>query len=321
MNTSEKSQSFGKRLLQIYKSIGIFIILIVLMIGITILTPKFLTVNNLITVVRQISFIAIIGLGGTFVIITGGIDLSPGSIVGLASVTSVLLLNTGQNLVFSILAGILVGCFCGCVNGFLVTITKIPSFIATLGMMEMGRGVAMLLTKGRPVALKDPLYIFLGNGALGFLPVPVFILLIISLLLYILLVHTPFGRRTMALGGNPQAAKISGINVTFQIISIYALAGLLSAIAGILMTGRLASGQPSLGEGYEMDGIAAAVIGGTSLSGGVGSIWGTMCGALVIGVINNGMDLLSISSYWQQIIKGAIIILAVVLDQLKLQKN
>ena len=306
---------------KIYNKVGILIVLIVLMIGITVMTPKFMTANNLLTVLRQISFITIIGMGGMLVIITGGIDLSPGSIVGVVSVVSVTVLNMGAGLILSLLSGIAVGLVCGLINGIFVAIIKIPSFIATLGMMEMARGVALLVTKGRPISVTDDRYIFLGVGSLGPIPVPIIVMIVICIVLYIVLVHTPYGRRIMALGGNAQAAKISGINVGGYILSIYVAAGFLAAITSILMTGRLASGQPSLGEGYEMDGIAAAVIGGTSLAGGVGSVWGTLCGALVIGVINNGMDLLSISSYWQKIIKGAIIILAVVLDQMKNRKE
>jgi len=318
---SEKSTSFSEKIQKYYNQFGIFIIFFLMVIALSFATDKFLQYQNLINVIRQISFIAIIATGSTFIIITGGIDLSPGSIMGLTSaISSMLAQQNGLPLIVSLAIGLGLGAFCGFTNGFLVAKTKIPPFIATLGMMEIARGVALLITNGRPVGNISRDLEFLGKGSIFGIPFPIFILVIVTFIMFVLLNNTPFGRRILALGGNEQAAKISGISVEKVKIIVYTMGGLLAALAGILMTGRVASGQPKLGVGFEMDAVAAAVIGGTSLSGGIGSIFGTLCGALVIGVINNGMDLLSVSAYWQQIVKGVIIVGAVILDQLKHRK-
>lgn len=311
-------KSFGK----IYNKFGIFVVLIFMVVVLSFLTPNFLVTNNLLNIVRQISFIAIIGLGVTNIIITTGIDLSSGSIVGLTSVIVASAAHPGQfPLIVTILIGLLVGATCGFINGITIAKINIPPFIVTLGMYTAARGAASLFSDGRPINnLKDD-FIFLGAGKVFSIPVPIIILLVVAVITHIMLTQTRFGRHIFALGGNEQAAIISGISVIKVKILVYSYAGLLASLAGLVLTARISSGQPGLGVGFELDAIAASVIGGTSLSGGIGSVFGTIVGALVIGVINNGMDLLHINVYWQQIVKGFIIVLAVIVDRLKNSKG
>lgn len=302
-----------------YDKVGVFLILMVIVILLSILSKNFLTYLNIINVIRQITFIALIGLGSMIIIITTGIDLSPGSVVGLTSVIVASFAHPGQHsLVVTLLIGVSVGIAVGLINGILVAKTGLPPFIVTLGMFTTVRGLALLYSDGRPVNSLSKDFIFIGSGTVLGIPVPIIILFVILVITHILLNNSQLGRHIYALGGNEQAAIISGINVNKVKIFCYTYAGFLAALSGLILTGRIASGQPGLGVGYELDAIAAAVIGGTSLSGGIGTVFGTISGALVIGVINNGMDLLNINMYWQQITKGLIIILAVLLDK---QKN
>ncbi len=209
---------------------------------------------------------------------------------------------------------IVIGAVFGLINGGLVAYCKMPPFIVTLGTQIIGRGAALLITNGRPVSPVDSKLEFLGGGSIGFLPMPIILMVICSLLTWYMLRYTKIGRHIYAIGGNEQAAKVSGINVKRVKLFVYVFASIMAAIAGLSLTGRVASGQPSLGDGYELFAIAGAVIGGTSLSGGAGTVYGVICGSLVIGVLNNGMDLLGLSGYWQQVAQGSIIILAVLLD-------
>jgi len=297
----------------------------------SLLSPAFLTKINLINIVRQISIIGLIALGVTGVIVTAGIDLSSGSVVGVACVVAAAFsqMPTGARVLYpaiagnpvyvSIIAGCLVGMIAGAINGFLVAKTRIPPFIATLGMFSAARGAAMLFTAGRPISnLRDD-YNFIGQGDIAGLPIPILILVVMAIVTHILYSRTKFGKYIYAIGGNEQAAHVSGINVAKFKLLIYVYAGFLAALGGIVVSSRIGSGQPGLGVGYEFDAITAAVIGGASLSaGGIGTIPGTIVGALIMGVLNNTLDLTNVSAYWQQIIKGAIIVGAVILDQ---QKN
>jgi inositol transport system permease protein len=316
-----------KQLLQKY---AIYFIFVGILIIATFLSPAFLTKINLINVVRQMSIIGIISLGATGVIVSFGIDLSPGSVVGLTAVVAASFAQklgdprvlypflAGHPLYFSILAACIVGLLAGMVNGLLVAKSRIPPFIATLGMMTVARGAAMLYTTGYPLSELSNSYNFIGQGDIGGVPVPIIILVVLAVFTHFLYARTRFGKYIYAIGGNEQAARVSGINVAKYKILIYMYASFLAAIAGIVVSSRIGSGQPGLGVGYELDGIAAAVIGGTSLSaGGIGTIPGTIVGALIIGVLNNILDLTNVSAYWQQIIKGGIIVGAVVLDQRK----
>ncbi|MDD2534500.1 MAG: ABC transporter permease [Eubacteriales bacterium] len=313
-----ESNSFGSQFSKVIDKLGIIVVLIFLLILMSLLTDKFLTPMNLTNVVRQISFIALIAIGVTSIIITTGIDLSSGSVVGLTSVVVASAAHPGQfPLVVTILIGLSVGLVVGLINGFLVAYAKLPPFIATMGTWTTVRGLALLYSNGRPVNdLKDE-FTYLGGGRFLGVPVPILVLIAVAILTHLLLTSTRLGRHVFAIGGNEQAAIIGGINVKIVKLAVYVYASTLAALSGLLLTGRIASGQSALGVGYELDAIAAAVIGGTSLTGGIGSIVGTISGALVIGVINNGMDLLNVNMYWQQIAKGMIIVIAVFLDSQK----
>lgn len=302
---------------KIYVKYGIWMILIGMMILMTCLSENFLSTKNILNLVRQVSFISIIGFGSAFILICGGLDLSPGAVVAVTSVVSASFGRGEHPTALAILIGLCVGLAAGTINGIFVTKLKVPPFIATLGMMTSAKGIAMLYTDGNSVNGLTDSYRIWGAGKLLGIPIPIIIMLVLAVIMYILLEHTPYGRHVVAVGDNEQAAKISGIKTERIMLSVYIIGGVLASVASILMSGRIASGQPLLGEGYEMDAISAAVVGGVSLKGGVGSIWGVVCGALIIGIINNGMNLLGVSSYWQQVVKGIIIVLAIVLDQLK----
>lgn len=300
---------------------GIVLVLLAMMVTMSILSEAFLTTQNLLNVVRQISFIGIVAMGVTMVIITTGIDLSSGSLIALVSVASASFAHPGEYpLIVPLIIGLAIGAAAGFINGTITAKGKIPAFIATLGMMIAARGLALLYSDGRPIPDLSPSFLFIGKGEVLGIPFPIIVFVIMGLISHLMLSKTKFGKYTYAIGGNEQAARICGINVDRYKILIYTYAGLLSAIAGMMLTARISVGQPSMGNMFELDAIAAAVIGGTSLSGGVGTIGGTMIGALIIGVLNNGLDLLGVSSYWQQILKGIIIVSAVLIDARKNKK-
>jgi inositol transport system permease protein len=307
---------------------AIVLILIAMITVVSFLSPVFLQPGNLLNIVRQISVIGLIAVGVTVAIISTGIDLSSGSVVGLASVVAASLAQQPGwaqakypglelPLVVALLGGLGVGMACGFVNGFLIAKFKIPPFIATLGMMTAARGLALLYSNGRPLSSLTDAYNFIGAGTILGVPVPIIILALVGIGTHIMLNNTKFGRYVYAVGGNELAARFSGLNLDRVKIGIYTFAGLLAGLAGIVVSSRISSGQPGLGVGYELDAITAAVIGGTSLSGGIGTVWGTVVGALIIGVLNNSLDLLNVSAYWQQIMKGAIIVIAIIIDERK----
>lgn len=295
---------------------SIYFILVLMVTILSFLSPAFLRPLNLINIVRQISLIAIIGFGVTMIIITTGIDLSSGSVIAVAGIVASKLSHPDTYpLVVALVLGLGVGLLAGAVNGFLVSFVKLPAFIATLGMMLSFRGVAYILSEGHPITNFTKEYDFIGSGYWLGLPLMIYILFGAAILSYIILRHTKTGKCIYAIGGNQQAAVVSGINVKKNLMFVYSYAGMMSALAGIMLSSRLSSGQPTAGLTYEMDAISSAVIGGTSLSGGIGTIQGTLIGALIIGVLNNGMDLMHISAYYQQVVKGTIIVLAVILDK------
>ncbi len=309
------------------KKYAIILIFLAMFIALALLSPAFLQPRNLLNIVRQISVMGLIAIGVTKVIITGGIDLSSGSVLALAAVIASSLAQRPDSatlkfvglsvpLIVPIVAALTVGAFCGAVNGTLVAKFKIPPFIATLGMMTVARGFALIYSD-RPISGLTPEYRFIGQGEIFGIPTPILILAAVAIGSHLLLNNFRFGRYVYALGGNEQAARISGVNIDRTKIGVYTIAGLLAGLAGLVLSSRIDSGQPGLGVGYELDAIAAAVIGGTSLSGGIGTIWGTIVGALIIGVLNNGLDLLNVSAYWQTIVKGSIIVVAVIIDQRK----
>jgi inositol transport system permease protein len=313
----------------IFSKYGIFLIFAAMVVAASILSPAFLSSINLINIVRQMSVVGLISLGVTGVIVSAGIDLSSGSVVGLSAVVAASLAQSSDTsapfypglhlpLIVAVVAGCLVGALVGLINGGLVAKTHIPPFIATLGTYTAIRGAALLYTNGRPISDLTDNYNFIGQGDVLGIPVPIILLVVMAVVTHILYAHTKFGKYIYAIGGNEQAARVSGIDSSRYKMLIYVYAGFLAGLAGLVVSSRIGSGQPGLGVGYELDAIAAAVIGGTSLSaGGIGTVAGTIVGALIIGVLNNILDLMNVSAYWQQIIKGCIIVGAVIVDQLK----
>ncbi|WP_286885066.1 ABC transporter permease subunit [Aneurinibacillus sp. UBA3580] len=300
------------------QKLGPFIGLVVISIILAVMSPDFLTLNNILNVLRQVSINALIAFGMTFVILTGGIDLSVGAILALAGALTAGLMASGMDAVLATLVGLLAGTIMGMVNGLLVAKGKVAPFIATLATMTIFRGLTLVYTEGRPITGFDSdMFTMLGAGYLFVIPVPVLWMLGCFAVLYFILKKTAFGRRVYAIGGNEEAAILSGIKVDRVKVYIYALTGFLSALAGIILTSRLNSAQANAGMGYELDAIAAVVLGGTSLSGGRGWIFGTLVGAMIIGVLNNGLNLLEVSSFYQQVVKGSVILLAVLLDRKK----
>jgi ribose transport system permease protein len=269
--------------------------------------------------IRQTAINGILAAGMTFVILTGGIDLSVGAIVALSGVCSVFL-SLHMPTPIAILLGIAVGALSGYINGFLTAKTRLPSIIVTLGSMTYLRGIAYVVTGGYPLVLISDMFKKLGQGYLGPVPIPIIIMLLVYAIFFIILKYTVFGRNVYMIGGNKEAAHLTGIKVVSRLVWVYTISGICSAIAGVILAGRLFSGQPNVGTGYELDAIAAVVLGGTSLNGGVGSIVGSLFGAIFMGTLSNGLTLLSVPYYWQLIIKGFVIILAIYVDHLR-QKN
>ncbi len=295
---------------------GIYFAFLLLTCILAIISPPFLTTSNIINILRQISVNGIIAVGMTLVIITAGIDLSAGSIVALSAVIAASYAHSGTYpLIVPLALGVISGLACGLINGVLIAKKRLAPFIVTLGMMTAARGMGLVYTSGRPVINLSDSYDKIGGGYFWGIPIPVIIFLAVVLCGIFILHYTRFGRYIFAVGGNKFAAKVSGINTDRIIISVYAITGALSGLAGIVLSSRVMSASPATGQGYELDAIAAVVIGGTSLSGGVGTIAGTVAGALIIGVMNNGLDMLNVSSYWQLVVKGLIIVLAVLLDK------
>ncbi len=308
---------------------GIVFVLIVMILLMSIVKPSFRTVNNIMNILTQSSVYGILALGMTLVIVSKGIDLSVGSILALSAVVAA---SLGQSetasarffgslpelpIIVPILAALLVGILCGMINGALIAYTGIPAFIATLGMTTIARGFSYIYTDGKPVSTLIPEFKFIGQGRVLGIPMPVVIYLVMILITWILMNNTRFGKRVYAVGGNINAAEVSGVNVKKMLVLIYTYMGLLAGIAGIVSTARMVSAQPGLAAGYELTAIASTTIGGTSHSGGIGTIWGAVVGALVLSVMRNGMTILGIHSYWQQIVEGLVIIVAVILDMRK----
>jgi ribose transport system permease protein len=297
--------------------LSIFLILVLLVAGLTIARPVFLSIDNLLNIVRQVSMVSIIGIGMTFVLISGEIDLSVGSFAALSGIIAAYAMRSGLNIPLSLICALLVTVFGGFVNGFFLTVCRIPSFIVTMGMLNIARGVVLVITNSYPITGLPESFAFIGKGYMGPIPTPVVIMGLCYLVGLFVFKYTKFGRNTYAIGGNKDAARLSGIPVVLNKIEIFMISGFVSGITGIILASRMFSGQPSAGSGMELDAIAACVIGGTSTTGGKGRLWGTLLGALIMGIINNGMNLLGISTNWQLIVKGAIIIIAVGMDQIK----
>ncbi|MEH7480950.1 ABC transporter permease [Neobacillus drentensis] len=312
-----KSKQSKKAVLEkMYALLGLISLSIIL----SILSPYFLTTDNLLSIALQTAIIAILALGQVYVIISGGIDLSVGSILALSGVVSAQLLVADWPTAFAVVAGVLAGALLGFINGIVITKGKLPPFIVTLGMMGVARGISLVLTEGLPVSGLPEAFTNLGNERLFYIPIPVIFLIVVAAIATFILSRTIFGRYVYSIGSNEEAAQLSGINVNFHKLMIYVVCGLLSGLAGVLLTARLVSAQPSAGMGYELDAIAAVVIGGASLIGGVGTVGGTIIGAFIMGVLRNGLNLLNVSPFWQQIAIGVVIVLAVYLDQVRRKK-
>ena len=285
-----------------------------------ILSDRFLTLPNILNVLRQSSINGIIAVGMTLVILTAGIDLSVGSVLALSAVMTAQMMVSGVPPIIASLAGLAIGGVLGLINGTLVTIFSLPPFIATLGTMTFARGLALSFTQGKPVTGLPESFRVMGTGLLGVIPVPVLIAAGVFLLAAAVLKLTPQGERLYALGDNPVAARFTGIPVRRYITVVYITAGALAALAGQILIGRLDSAQPVMGMGYEFDAIAAVVVGGTSFTGGSGGLAGTVIGVLIIGVINNGLNLLNVPSFWEQVVKGVVIALALLLNRASAKK-
>lgn len=329
MQISMKSDDGKSTKIQIFnfiKNYGIIFVFILFCIILTIISPYFLTSKNIFNVLRQISINGLLSIGMTFVILTGGIDLSVGSILAFSGVVGASLASTASGgtvspLIISIGLALLSGILFGSINGGLVAKWKLAPFVVTLGMMSMARGFTYIYSNGMPIPQLDAKFLFIGKGHLFSIPMPVIVFFFIFFVSWVLLYKTRFGRYIYAVGGSEKSAKISGINTRFIFFSVYAISGFLSALGGVILTARTTAGLPQAGNSYELDAIAAVVIGGTRLSGGQGSLVGTLFGVLIIGVLNNGLDLLGVSSYYQQVVKGAIIVIAVLLDSFRTVKE
>jgi ribose transport system permease protein len=294
-----------------------FLSLIVLFVALAIASPHFLTQTNLSSVVRQTAVINIMSLGMTVIIIAGGIDLSVGAILAMSGVLGAMAMERGLPIPVGILIGVLAGLFWGFVNGLLTTRLRIAPFIVTLGTLGIIRGLTLIITSGLPVHGVPQGFSFLGEGNLLGVPFVLWVLVICAVLTHVILEHTRLGRYAYAIGSNTDAAIYAGVPVGFDTTTVYALGGMLTGLAGMIEASRLMTGQPAAGNGYELQAIAAVVIGGGSLHGGEGSVVGTLIGAFIMGLLSNGSDLLGVSPYLQQAIIGAVIILAVTVDELR----
>lgn len=295
------------------------IVLIATSVAIALLNPRFLSWSNILTVLRQTSINAVIATGMTFAILIGGIDLSVGSVLGLCGAIAATMVSSGTNVVLAVLTVLVLGTAIGYLNGTLITTGGLQPFIATLGTVTLLRGAILVFTQGRPISTgntpSSEYFSEIGTGFLGPIPVPVYIMILVFIVAYYILNHTRVGRYIYATGSNEEATMYSGIKTARVKRFVYAVSGMMAALAGILLTARLGSAQPTAGAGYELDAIAAVVLGGTSMAGGIGTIGGTAIGALIIGVLNNALNLMKVSSYYQDVAKGIVILIAVLLDR------
>ena len=318
LETKKEKVSLVERFFILWDRIGILLAFIVVCILFGILTPVFFNPLNILNVIRQVSIIGVIAVGMTFVILLGGIDLSVGSVVAFTGIIAAgFQVKWGGSLFLSIFIPLLVGGGIGFLNGFISTKGGLHPFIVTLGTMSIFRGATLLVAKGRPISGMSKSFRFIGAGMIGPIPFPVILFLGSVIIAAIILRRTVFGRYIYAIGGNEEAALLSGIRVDRYKVSAFTILGFLSALSGLILTSRLNSGELVAGEGYELDVIASVVIGGTSMMGGEGGVYGTLIGALLIGVISNGLNLLGVQPYWQMIVRGSIIILAVLMDKMK----
>jgi ribose/xylose/arabinose/galactoside ABC-type transport system permease subunit len=303
-----------RRLGTLYRRYGILAILAVEMLLWTILSPAFLTPSNMINVLRQASFVGVVAAGQTFVILTAGIDLSVGGVVAFGGMMAAMAMESGSSAMIGAFAALATGIGIGYINGFVSTKMKIPAFITTLAMMTMLKAVALLLRGGSPIAIRNTQYVQFGQGYIGSIPIPVVVLALTYLIGHWILWNTKFGQHIYAVGGNEAAARLAGIRVARVISLMYVICGGLAGLAAVMISGRLETGTPLAGTNLELDCIAAVIVGGTSLFGGQGTMWGTLAGVMIISFMRNGLTLVGVSGFWQQFATGAIILGAVLLD-------
>lgn len=316
-----KAKKHNYNMKNILKDFGILLGLLVMGTVFSILSEHFLTIDNILTIALQTSVIGILAIAETYVIITSGIDLSVGSILAVAGVVTGKLMVSGVSITLSIMAGIAVGAICGLTTGLVVSRLNVAPFIATLGMMSIGRGVAYVITGAMPVSGLPEKFFFIGGGSIGIIPIPMLEMFVLAIIFGFILKKTRFGRYVYCLGSNEEAAVLSGINVRNTKVWVYVISGSLAAFAGVMMASRLVSAQSTAGTGYELDAIAAAIIGGASPTGGSGKITETIIGAFIIGTLRNGLNLVNVNAFWQQIAIGVVIIFAVYADNLRRKKG
>ncbi|TDL31021.1 ABC transporter permease [Jeotgalibacillus sp. S-D1] len=314
---AQRGFKLGHNFSALWDRLGMIIILILLCIVMTIMAPNFLEAANMTNILKQVSVIAILAAGMTIVILTGGIDLSVGSIVALSGVVSVMASQAGVNPLLAMALGMGAGYIIGFINGFFTAKLGLPAFIVTLASMTYVRGLAYVTSGGYPVVLEDSTFRFIGSGAIFAIPTPIYFMVVIYIIMFYVLKYTMFGRHIYAIGGNEEAARLTGIKVKKTLVNVYSISGLLAGLGGVILAGRLYSGQPTAGNMYELDAIAAVILGGSKLTGGVGKIQGTIIGVLIMGVITNGLTLMDVSYYWQLVIKGGVILSAVIIDRLR----
>ncbi len=307
----------GADLPYLWDRYGILAVLVLLVIMMSAFAPNFLSLDNGLNVARAVSINAILAAGMTLVILTGGIDLSVGSVVALTGVSSVLLWTAGAPALVAVLGGMVVGAATGLINGSLIAYLGLPAFIITLGALTYIRGFSYSLTDAQPLIASDLGFRGMGNGGIAGIPTPVVLMILVYAVLWFVLERTTFGRHIYAIGGNREAARLAGIKVKWTLVRVYLIMGACAGLAGVIFAARVESGQPKAGEGYELDAIAAVVLGGTALAGGRGRIIGTLIGALIIGVLSNGLVLMNVPFFYQLVVKGVVIVLAVGIDGLK----
>lgn len=314
MSQPKATAASGNKFKGIYTLLGLVIFIVVMVVVMAIVSPVFLTSGNIINILRQVSLNGILAVGLTFVILTGGIDLSVGSLVAVTGVIVGSMLINGSTWYEAAIVGILVSVLFGVFNGVMIAYCSLPPFIATLAGQTIGRGFALVFSDGKPFAISDKAFLNIGKGAFIGIPIPIWILFIVCVVAGILLNYTTYGRHVYAFGGNRNATKLAGVKTRFVEMMVYIISALMAGIVGVILAARISSGQPTAGSGYELDAIAAVAIGGTSMSGGIGTLSGTILGFIIIGILSNSLTLLNVSSFYQQIVKGAIILIAVLMD-------
>lgn len=326
MNTEVINHSFSARIKKgittyFKENLAILVAFIILCVGLSIATPAFFTKDNILNVLRQVATNSNLAIGLTMAIIIGGIDLSVGAVLAFSGLLCASFISDGMNLGLAVLLAFTLGALFGLLNGLIIAYTNMPPFVVTLATQNIARGIVNVYANGQPISARDPVFNFLGVGYFLGIPLPVIYSFVLLAVMILILGRSKFGRQLYAVGGNEEAARFSGINIKKVKIIVYTLCGALASFSGIILAARMYSGQPTAGDGFELDAIAASVLGGVSFSGGVGKLGGTIIGVLVLGVLTNGLNLLNINSFWQYIIKGIIILLAVYLDILKKRRE